>query len=405
MKILFVGSLYAPNGMGGAERTVQTIAEEAVRRGHDVAVVSLAPDGVARSAELNGVRTYYVPLANIHYPFGKSQPGALRRALWHAIDAYNPWMARRVGRILDRERPDVVQTGNLLGFSAAVWHAARRRSIPVVQMLHDYYMGCGNSSMFKNGENCTRQCGTCKVFTAPRRAMSDIPSAVISLSARLLERVEATGMFSPATKKFIIHGASNLQASASAVKARAARQPGQLTVGYLGRLEATKGLEFMLDGLAQVRETRVLLAGKGADDYVRGLQQRYAGAQNIEFLGFTKPEELFARVDLLIVPSVWEEPLGRVIYEAYAYGIPSIVMRSGGMPEIVDEGVTGFVIRPGDAAQLTGLVRRLAADWDGERFRQACLAKSEEFKVERLIERYQDAWSYALATKNRPVGP
>ena len=192
MKVVFVGSLYAPNGVGGAERTVQTIAQEAVRRGHEAAVISLAPDGVARSGELNGVRTYYVPLANVHYPFSPLPRGAVRRALWHAIDAYNPWMARRVGRILDREQPDVLQTGNLLGFSAAVWHAARRRSIPVVQMLHDYYMGCGNSSMFKNGENCTRQCTACRVFTAPRRAMSDIPEAVISLSARLLERVEGT---------------------------------------------------------------------------------------------------------------------------------------------------------------------------------------------------------------------
>lgn len=399
MKILFVGSLYAPNGMGGAERTVQTIAEQAVRDGHEVCVVSLAPDGVARTAELHGVRVYYVPLANIHNPFDKTQPGAARRALWHAIDAYNPWMGRRVGRILDRERPDVVQTGNLLGFSAAVWHAARRRAIPVVQMLHDYYMGCGNSSMFKNGQNCTRQCTACKLFTAPRRAMSDIPSAVISLSARLLERVEATGMFAQVDKKVIIHGASNLQAPAHSP--RPARQPGRLTVGYLGRLESTKGLEFMLDALAQVREARVLLAGKGADGYVHGLRQRYAAAQHIEFLGFTKPEELFAQVDLLIVPSVWEEPLGRVIYEAYAHGIASIVMRSGGMPEIVDEGVTGFVVKPGDTAQLQALVRRLAQDWDGAAYRQACLAKSEEFKVERLIARYQDVWSYAVASQGR----
>ncbi len=393
MKVVFVGSLYAPNGVGGAERTVQTIAEEAVRRGHEAAVISLAPDGVARSGELNGVRTYYVPLANVHYPFSPVPRGAVRRALWHAIDAYNPWMARRVGRILDREQPDVLQTGNLLGFSAAVWHAARRRSIPVVQMLHDYYMGCGNSSMFKNGENCTRQCTACRVFTAPRRAMSDIPEAVISLSARLLERVEGTGMFAHVPKKAIIHGASDLVAAPQAPCA--ARLAGQLTVGYLGRLESTKGLEFMLDGLAQTPQVRVLLAGKGADEYVNGLQQRYAAAPNIEFLGFTKPADLFARIDLLIVPSVWEEPLGRVIYEAYAHGLPSIVMRSGGMPEIVEEGVTGFVVRPGDAEQLSALVRRLAADWNGEAYRQACLVKSEEFKVERLIERYEEVWMFA----------
>lgn len=392
MKIVFVGTLYAPNGVGGAERTVQTIAEMAVRLGHEVAVISLAPDGVARSGELNGVRTHYVPLANIHFPVGPLR-SAPRRALWHAIDAYNPWMARRVGRLLDQERPDVVQTGNLLGFSAAVWQAARRRGIPVVQMLHDYYMGCANSSMFKRGANCQRQCTSCRVFTWPRRAMSDTPSAVISLSARLLERVEATGMFARVSKKVVIHGASDLKPHPAPPRA-----PGDgLTVGYLGRLESTKGLEFMLDGLVQAPQVRVLLAGKGDEGYVHELKQRYAANANIEFLGFTKPADFFARIDLLLVPSMWEEPLGRVIYEAYAHGIPAIVTRGGGMPEIVEQGRTGFVVNPGDSAALTALVQRLAQDWDGEAYREACLAKSSEFSIDNLIHDYLAVWSGAIS--------
>jgi glycosyltransferase involved in cell wall biosynthesis len=398
MKIVFVGSLYAPNGVGGAERTVQTIAEMAVRLGHEVATISLAPNGKASSADIHGVRAHYVPLANIHFPFGsRAVFKAWRRALWHAIDAYNPWMAARVGRILDQEKPDVVQTGNLMGFSAAVWKAAQRRGIPVVQMLHDYYMGCANSSMFKNGHNCQRQCGACRVFTGPRRAMSDTPSAVISLSARLLERVTATGMFPNVQHRVVIHGASDLRpvlADAAPLAAGAG-----LTVGYLGRLEPTKGLEFMLDGVAQVPQVRVLLAGKGDDAYVRSLQARYQGAGNIEFLGFTKPADLFARIDLLLVPSMWEEPLGRVIYEAYAHGIPSIVTRGGGMPEIVEPGRTGFVVEPGDTVGLAALVRRLAAGWDRPAFRAACLDKSEEFQVDKLISSYLEVWNHAIASR------
>lgn len=401
MKIVFVGSLYAPNGVGGAERTVQTIAEMAVRLGHEVATISLAPDGIAKTAEINGVRAHYVPLANIHFPFGGKTYKAWRRALWHAVDAYNPWMARRVGRILDQERPDVVQTGNLMGFSAAVWQSARRRGIPVVQMLHDYYMGCANSSMFKNQKNCQRQCGACRVFTWPRRAMSDTPRAVISLSARLLERVEGTGMFPNVAKKVVIHGASDLRPQL--LERQAPPSSDGLTVGYLGRLESTKGLEFMLDAVAQAPGVRVLLAGKGDEDYVHGLKQRYQVAPNIEFLGFTRPAELFARIDLLLVPSMWEEPLGRVIYEAYAHGVPCIVTRGGGMPEIVEEGRTGYVVEPGDTAGLTALLKQLAQGWDRPATRAACLTKSEEFKVEKLIHSYVDVWSYAVETHGKPA--
>ena len=66
---------------------------------------------------------------------------------WHFIDAWNPVMARRVRRILEREKPDVVQTGNLQGFSVSLWHTVRRMNIPLVQMLHDYYLGCPKCTM------------------------------------------------------------------------------------------------------------------------------------------------------------------------------------------------------------------------------------------------------------------
>jgi len=270
-----------------------------------------------------------------------------------------------------------------------------------VQMLHDYYMGCANSSMFKNQKNCQRQCGACRVFTWPRRAMSDTPRAVISLSARLLERVEGTGMFPNVAKKVVIHGASDLRPQL--LERQAPPSSDGLTVGYLGRLESTKGLEFMLDAVAQAPGVRVLLAGKGDEDYVHGLKQRYQVAPNIEFLGFTRPAELFARIDLLLVPSMWEEPLGRVIYEAYAHGVPCIVTRGGGMPEIVEEGRTGYVVEPGDTAGLTALLKQLAQGWDRPATRAACLTKSEEFKVEKLIHSYVDVWSYAVETHGKPA--
>ena len=399
MKIAFITSLYAPHGVGGAERTIQTLAEMLVQRGHEASVISLAPDGKPAQGEINGVRTHYVPLANVYWPFGGTPRSTLRRAAWHVVDAYNPVMGARVGRILDQEQPDVVQASNLLGFSAAVWRAAAKRNIPVVQMLHDYYLACPNSSMFKHGANCATQCGACKVYTTPRRALSNTPSAVISLSRRMLDRLESAGLFPEVERKVIIHGASSLQPRSNAPMRDAAAP---LTVGYLGRMESTKGIEVLLDAALKVpdRQVRVLLGGSGTASYVDALKARYASV-DAEFIGFVKPADLFARIDLLVVPSLWEEPLGRVIYEAYAHGVPSIVANAGGMPEIVEEGRTGFVVEPGNSVALAELLAHLASsDLPRDRFRAACLAKSREFLVDTTIDRYLDVWRGAMTARS-----
>ncbi len=395
MKIVFLSSLYWPHEVGGAERTVRTLAEALVQNGHEAVVLSLAPDGKAREDQCNGVRTHYLPLANVYWPFGRKQvPHAALRSLWHLVDAYNPVMGRRVGRILDREKPDVVQAGNLLGFSVSAWRAASKRGIPVVQMLHDYYLGCVNSSMFRHGKNCESQCGACHVLGTPRRVLSNTPTAVISLSRRTLDKLEGCGLFEQVPHKTIAHGASNLQLHPVH---RASPRPGEpLTLGYLGRVEASKGIEVLLDAARQQPpgRVRVLVGGTGPADYLQALRQRYA-SPNIEFIGFVKPGDLFARIDLLVVPSLWEEPLGRVIYEAYTYGVPSIVSRAGGMPEIVDEGRTGFVFEAGNVQALAQVLQRVSADWDSQVFAQACLEKSKEFGMERQFDRYLGVWRQA----------
>ena len=253
MNVAFITSLYAPHGVGGAERTVQTLAEMLVRRGHQATVISLSPDGRATEGQLNGVATHYVPLANIYWPFGGARRGPLQRAVWHVADAYNPVMGHRVGRILDRVRPDVVQASNLLGFSVATWRAAHKRGIPVVQMLHDYYLACPNSSMFRGGVNCRTQCGACKIYSQPRRTLSGTPAAVISLSQRMLDRLETCGLFEEVERKVVIHGASSLKAQ---TEAPTGDRPPRLTVGYLGRMEPTKGIEVLLDAPCACRATR-----------------------------------------------------------------------------------------------------------------------------------------------------
>ena len=396
MKVLFVSTLYAPNEKGGAERTVRILAESLVANGHEAVVVSLAPDGKARQGEVGGVRTYYVPLANLFWKQSEEGRSRIGRMSWHLIDAYNPIMARRVRRILERERPDVVQTSNLQGFSVALWPTIRALDIPLVQMLHDYYLGCPKCTMVSGDRNCVRQCAPCRVYATPRRLYSNLPAAVISLSRRMLTRLEDTGLFSEVPHKVIIHGANNARVQPTPRSNKAPGTP--IVVGYLGRMENTKGIEVLLDAVKRLPapQVSVLLGGRGDETYVDGLRRAYP-ASNVEFLGFVRPADFLERIDVLVVPSVWEEPLGRVIYEAYAHGVPSIVANVGGMPEIVDEGRTGFVYRPADSTHLATLLQQqIDAGWRGADFFAACVERAADFSVDRVFADYLKVWETAI---------
>ena len=217
-----------------------------------------------------------------------------------------------------------------------------------------------------------------------------------------LTRLEGTGLFPGVEHKYIIHGVNNSQAVASP---RANRAPGNpIVVGYLGRLDNTKGIEILLDAVKRLEPSKVtvLLGGKGtSDEYVSQLQQTYA-SDNVKFLGFVRPPEFFERIDALVVPSVWEEPLGRVIYEGYAHGVPSVVSDVGGMPEIVQHGRTGFVFKSEDSDALAAILReQIDHGWHGADFSAACVEFSKQFGVEKIFDEYLRVWETALRTQGR----
>lgn len=62
------------------------------------------------------------------------------RLAWHVREVWNPVAARRIGKIMDAEMPDVVNTHNVCGFSLAAWREVKRRKARLVHTLHDYYL-------------------------------------------------------------------------------------------------------------------------------------------------------------------------------------------------------------------------------------------------------------------------
>ncbi|RLB88389.1 MAG: hypothetical protein DRH50_15320 [Deltaproteobacteria bacterium] len=96
---------------------------------------------------VNGVKVYYLKFKSIHGPF-TDRYSFLYKRFWNIRDIYNLAMGRAMGKILDKEKPDVVHTNNITGFSIAIWHEVHKRNFRLVHTLRDYYLLCPKNSMF-----------------------------------------------------------------------------------------------------------------------------------------------------------------------------------------------------------------------------------------------------------------
>lgn len=391
MKICLIHTMYYPYKEGGAELTVQQIAEGLAARGHEVVVVSA---GKRRETRFhNGVKIYEIELANLYWPFDHFRGKTLLKPFWHLADAYNPVMARRVGEILDMERPDVVQAHNLAGFSAAVWVTVKRRGLPLRQVLHDYYHLCVRSTMFARGRNCERQCPVCRAYRIPSRRLSGLVDVVVGVSRYVLEAHISRGLFPNARQK-VIHNGYTLHRVVA---------PGRLSekvrFGYIGRLHPTKGLDLLIEAFLALKapDAELVIAGEGAPEYVAALKQRTLG-KAVQFLGHTNRDAFYPLIDVLIVPSIWQDPFPGVCKEALAWGKPLIASRRGGITEMVVDQETGFLFEPCEPGSLFAAMRAMLSQRDAyPHFSAACLERAKLFSEEKMIEAYEDLIWESLA--------
>jgi glycosyltransferase involved in cell wall biosynthesis len=335
MKILIISTLYPPHVIGGAEKAACELAEALVRRDHAVVVVSLHPESNEVVEDRNGVRVYRLPLDNFYWPFGRDEkPSILRRLAWHIREMWNPVAARRIGKILDAEMPDVVNTHNVCGFSVAAWKEVKRRNVRLVHTLHDYYLMCPRCTLFRSGRVCEKRCLDCKLLTSAKRASSRVPDAVVSVSQHALEEHIRRHYLEevPSAVIYNIQGGAKLPIRQNANAEPLSRD---LVFGFIGRVEQEKGIETLLEATRQVNQLnwKLKIAGRGLDGYIQNLKRTYSDPR-IEWLGFTDSSEFYSSVDAVVIPSLWPEPLPYVCVESLHAGRSLICASSGGIPEI-----------------------------------------------------------------------
>lgn len=360
MRILLLNTLFAPHVGGGAEVMVMEQARGLQAAGHVVAVATLGPDPGTRQERVEGIPVYRVGQRNRYFHFGPHRPSAMARLLWHWRDRDNPAVEAPLREVLRDFRPDVASCHNLAGWSIAAWRAIRGEGIPIAQVLHDQYLLCAKSTMFRNNRICPRQCLDCRMLRSRHRQASSQVDAVVGVSRFILARLLDNGYFRDVPIRETI---LNARSSGLPRPERTPPRPEDRAIrfGFIGTLAPNKGIERLLAafGNAALPHAELLIAGRGNAEYERALKTAHAGA-SIKFVGYAKPEDFFPRIDATVVPSLWDDTLPGVVFESLGFGVPVIGSRRGGIPEMIDDGRNGFLFDPDSPGVLEELLSRIA---------------------------------------------
>ncbi len=372
MHVLYLNARYIPEGIGGPAHTARFLAEQMVREGHRATVFCRSSQpGISRE-DMAGVR---VIRAGLDVPM---------------LQAAGLFL-----KTLDQDGPDVIHCLFPREFPLnVVAQAARERELPIVQTLLSFNLMC-HQSFVRDGRNCTEQCPECRKNTPVERDYCGQVAAAVGISRYMLDLHERAELFSGTCQKRVIYDAYVPAAQPAA--ADEASKGEILRLGFLGRLDPLKGIERLLESLTgpelRDRRWRLKIAGSGAPAYEQSLRARFADAR-IEFLGFVDPGVLLSSIDVLVAPALWEEPLGRIVLEAYAHGVPVVASARGGMAETVEHGRTGYQFDPGEPHGLARIIGQcLDAPEALREMKPRALAKwRQEFTPQVIAAQYLDVY-------------
>ena len=336
-----------------------------------------------------------------------------------ALALHNPQVIGRLKRYQRIGKFDLWLIHNVFpAMSPSVYGLAFKLGIPVVQYLHNYRMSCVNGFFLNHGQTCT----SCIHGNFAKAALTGCwhDSRLVSgFMGVVMMRVRAMGVFRKVAAWIAIsraqkdlHVRMGIPAERIHVlphfyevdPAQFIEAPGR-DVLFVGRLSKEKGVEQLLDAWKRTDrgEAKLLLAGEGPER--TALENKVAAEKigGVEFLGFVAKEDqaaLWKRAAFSVVPSIWQEPLGLVVFEAWERGRGVVVSDTGGLADSVEDGVNGSKVPMRDAGAWATAMGKLLRDLARSvEMARAGVAKLErDFTKEKWLERIREIYGRVLNT-------
>jgi len=376
LSVLHVVHGWPPFDVGGTEQYARQLALNQVQRHQVSAFVRIADSNRATGQRLayldRGVRVRL--LVN---NFDQRNPIA-RNAM------KNGQFERQLGGFIDSIEPDLVHVHHLAGLSASFMGVVRRRNLPIVYQIQDWWAMCARANLWHADDSLCpgpspARCARCLPLTglAPRGPLNNwMYRARRSYLRRQLQLADAYVMGSRAVHRW--YSEAGFLNPAAAVHVldygieipknhpdSGSRRDGPLTFGFIGTLMPHKGAHIAVEAFRRINPAagRLLIWGnsEALPEYTAKIRA-LADTSAVEILGTFDEKakaEILASIDVLIVPSVGLESFGIAAREAMAAGVPVLAARLGALEELEIDSICGATVTPNDPIALRAWIDRL----------------------------------------------
>jgi glycosyltransferase involved in cell wall biosynthesis len=394
--------MYPPHHEGGYELSCRDVVERWRSRGHEVTVLATDmrvpgvgdPPGERASGVRRDLKWYWDNHEIIKPPF------TARLALERANHA-------TLASTIDDVRPEVVSVWAMGAMSLGLLTQIVERGLPLVLVVCDGWLWYGPKV-----DAWIRPFFRSRTLGRLARRLTGVPaelpdlgtSATFCFVSDAIRRWSAErSRWKPGTSTVVYSGID--RRDFPPLTGEPGERPWRWRMLSVGRLDERKGIHVAIEALPQLpAEATLEILGRGDASYQKRLRElaRELGVADRVRFGVVERSELagvYGEADVVLFPTLWEEPFGLVPVEAMACGTPVIATGTGGSTEFLIDGVNCVRIPPGDAAAIADAVRRYAEDPPlRARVVRGGLRTAEELDVDRLAD-VLEAWHLAAAER------
>ena len=360
MKILHINNTYKP--VGGAEVYIRSLSDIFKENGHEIFLFAIDDE---KNIEDNNLFVYRDIFKR----------GPIKYFLWHYL---NPTLYLRLNRWIKNVSPDVIHIHNNGKFSTSVLLALQKSRAIIIQTVHDYSLVCPIAYCVKpDGKQCGGglgiKCPISGCISWFEYAYRLIPECL----NRYVIKITVNQFIAPSKKlKQILD--DNKYANVvylpnfidSATIEPDFNKTEKYNITYVGRLSNEKGLIYLIKAIPEIITIFPscilhLIGGGPIESELKMLVKELNIEKTVIFHGRVSEyflNESYKKATIIIMPSIWMENNPIVALEAMAFGKPIIASNTGGYPDLIDNGITGFLIEPRNSDQIAKRIIQILSD-------------------------------------------
>lgn len=392
MKILLINNFHYRKG--GSEAVYFNMARMLMQQGHEVVFFSCTSP---QNEQSNSSRYFVTP--NSSLPLAQ---GAMRYI-------YNREAQRSLEQLIKEEQPYIAHIHLFWGgLSTSILDTLRKYHIPVVHTAHDYRMVCPAYTFRRADGTICEECKGGKYYRCLKHRCSRnslVHSLLMSVEMYLrnhwhkaLKKIDGIVFVSQFAHDKHIEFTPQLAQTKSIVSYNTipeieerfvSRSRGEYYL-FFGRLSYEKGIKTLIEAFTALNGPKLKIVGTGPEEEtLKAYVAEHRAEQKIEFVGYRKGDELKELIrdaSFVVVPSEWYENNPMTIIEAYSAGIPVIGAHIGGIPEIINEGSTGYLFPSGNIQGLKEVITK-AESLSEENYSEMSQA-ARKFAAENFSEKH-----------------